>query len=63
MLEELDLFAYREITVNGEQTNALLESLMLGIECLINYSFFDGFINVRSILRIVNKFEIHNELS
>jgi hypothetical protein len=30
---------------------------------MIDYSFNDGFINVRSILRRANRFEISNELS
>lgn len=61
ILEDLDLFAFSDITVKGRKTNALVESLNRGFEHIINYAFIEGFINVRSILRKANKYELHNE--
>jgi hypothetical protein len=39
LLEDLDLFAFTEITVKGRKTNALVESLNRGFELIINYAF------------------------
>ena len=39
LLEDLDLFAFTEITVKGRKTNALVESLNKGFELIINYAF------------------------
>lgn len=63
LLENLDLFAYSEILVKGRKTNALIEALSKGFIKMIEYSMDEGFINLRSILRKVNRFEIHNELT
>jgi hypothetical protein len=41
----------------------LIEALGKGFVKMIDYSFNEGFINVRSILRKANKFEINNELA
>lgn len=63
ILDDLDLFAFSDITVHGRRTNALIEALSHGLEKMIEYCFEDGYINVRSILRKANKFEIQKELS
>ena len=63
ILDDLDLFAFSEITVNGKQTNALLEALEFGLDKMIDYCFDEGFINIRSILRRTNRYEVNNVLS
>jgi hypothetical protein len=63
LIDELDLFAFCDIVVDGRRTNALVESLSLGLLSLIDYCFSDGYINVRSVLRKINKYEISHELS
>lgn len=60
ILEDLDLFAFCEIKVNGQQSNALIQALKRGFDSMIEYCFNseEGFINIRSIIRKNNKFEV-----
>jgi hypothetical protein len=63
LLDELDLFAFTELKINGRATNALNESLTKGLEVIVDYAFNDGFINIRSVLKNNNVFEIENDIA
>lgn len=63
LLEDLDLFAFTDITVNGVTSNAMIEAFNRGWKNMMQYIFDDGFINIRSILKMNNKFEYEEEIS
>jgi len=65
VLEELDLFAFRTITVKKKGTNALLQALKRGFMKMVNYCFSKetGFVNLRSIIRLNNKYEVQNDIA
>lgn len=63
MLDDLDLFAFSEVMLEGRKTNALIEALARGFDTIIDYAFNDGYINVRSILKKNNLFEIENDIA
>ena len=63
LLDELDLFAFCEIEIQGKKTNALIEALSRGLEAVLDYAFNDGFINIRSVLKQNNVFEIENDIA
>ena len=58
MLEELDLFGYRDIILDGKSTNAFLACLERCQTAQANFSLTVGFINARALLRKSNRFEI-----
>ena len=65
-LEDLDLFTYREFDIKRNnqtvKTNILIEIMENGMEDLIEYAFSeDSFINVRSLIRKVNRYEFQIE--
>ena len=61
LLDELDLFAYTKFTDKvGKETNALKESLRQGLEGVVNYTFNEGYDNIRAILKQSNCYEIED---
>lgn len=63
LLEELDLFAFNEIYMGEEKSNSLIEVFKRGFENTIEYIFYDGFVNIRAILKKNNKYETLNEVA
>jgi hypothetical protein len=63
LLDDLDLFAFSELQINGEKSNALLEGLNRGFSSIIDYAFTEGFVNVRATLKKSNIYEIENDVS
>jgi hypothetical protein len=64
-LNELDLFAFCELEVGseGQRTNPLLEVLSQGMDDMVEYIFDKDFINVRSVLKRNNFYEIDNDIA
>jgi hypothetical protein len=49
--DDLDLFAFSNIYVNSELTNALNVSMKKGFKSIVAYAFDTEYYNVRAILR------------
>ena len=71
LMQELDLFLFREIKVKNpivdggkeRRTNILEEAMHRGFSSMIDYIFNEGFSNVRAVLRKKNSLEIENEIT
>lgn len=64
LLDELDLHAFSEIqTPEKTKSNALIESLSIGLNNVLDYAYNDGFINIRAVIKRNNVFEIENEVA
>jgi hypothetical protein len=64
ILDELDLHAFSEIHYQDKsKSNALIESLKVGLTRVLDYAYNDGFINIRAVLKKNNVFEIENEVA
>ena len=46
-----------------EKSNSLIEVFKRGFENTIEYIFYDGFVNIRAILKKNNKYETLNEVA
>jgi hypothetical protein len=64
MLDDLDLHTFTEIqTGKNKKSNALIESLTIGLTKVLDYAFNDGLINIRAVMKKNNFYEIKNELA
>jgi hypothetical protein len=45
------------------KSNALIESLSIGLTKVMDYAFNDGFINIRAVMKKNNVYEIENDVA
>jgi hypothetical protein len=63
IIDEIDLFAFREYEDKGRKTNIFQETLLLGIDPILDNMVQEGVYNLRAMLRKNNQFEIENDIS
>jgi hypothetical protein len=64
LMDDLDLHTFTEIqTGQNKKSNALIESLTIGLTKVLDYAFNDGLINIRAVMKKNNFYEIKNELA
>ena len=71
LMQDLDLFLFREITVKNRKieggkarrTNVLVEAMHRGFDKIVDFIFSEGFSNVRCAIKLNNPLEIENEVA
>lgn len=63
IIDDLDLLALGPLSLNGKDTNVLLESLRLGLDPVVDYFMSEDYFNIRAALKRNNAFELDNEIS